>query len=144
MVLPLIPIAAGIGAGMLGQGLLSAFTGDKKPSISTTTSTSTQSADVYHAPYEQYQPTTLYAPQQSIVYPQYQIAIESPKSSQKMSTQQTPSQEVQQYPIYDQPTQYPQQSSELTGQAGGGISNQTIMIVALIAAGGLVAYGVLS
>ncbi|MFA5526725.1 MAG: hypothetical protein WC992_07865 [Acholeplasmataceae bacterium] len=143
MAIPLIPIAAGVGAGMLGQGLLSIFDGDKKPSISTTTTTSHQESNVYHAPFEQYQPTTLYAPQQSIVYPQYQIAIDSPKASQKLDTSQTPTQDIRQYPIYDQPTTYPQQAAEMTGAAGAGISNQTIMLVALIAAGGLVAYGVL-
>lgn len=143
MAIPLIPIAAGVGAGMLGQGLLSAVTGEKKPSVSTTTSTSTSTADVYHAPYEQYQPTTLYAPQQSIVYPQYQIAIESPQARQTMDTTQRPSQDIRQYPVYEQPVQYPQVSSEAGAGTGGGIDSRTILLVSLIAAGGLVAYGVL-
>ncbi|MCC7570554.1 hypothetical protein KO465_04360 [Candidatus Micrarchaeota archaeon] len=142
MAIPLIPIAAGVGAGMLGQGLLSAFTGEKKPS--TSVSTSTQTADVYHAPFEQYQPTTLYAPQQSIVYPSYQIAIDSPHATQRSDVAQTPSQDIRQYPYYEQPVSYPQQTGSAGGDGGAGISNTTILLVALIAAGGLVAYGVLS
>ena len=145
MVLPLIPIAAGIGAGMLGQGILGFLSADKKPSISTTTSTSTQSSNVYHAPYEQYQPTTLYAPQQSVVYPSYQVSIESPGSNQESVVKQSAKQDTKQYPTYDQPVNYPTQASTptTTGQVGAGISSETIMVVALIAAGGLVAYGVL-
>lgn len=136
MALPLIPIAlgaaAGVGGGMLTQGLLS---GTKKDSVTY----APQTADVYHAPYETYQPTSLYAPQQTITMPSYQVSLGSSHSPQTMTTKQTARQDVTQDPTYTQPVTYPTQTG-----ATQGISDKTIMIVALIAGLSVVGYGVLS
>jgi len=146
MVLPIIPILGGVGAGMIGQGLLSAFAGEKKPAVLTPTAKSLQTSDVYHSPFERYQPSTVFAPQQTITMPSYQIQIESPKAKQELKATTNATQEISQTPNYNQPTTYPTLTSTPTASASNtaGIDNSTIILVALIAAGGVVAYGVLS
>ena len=138
MVLPLIPIAVAALAGGASAGIASSLLGTKKGDQITY---APQTADVYHSPYETYQPTTLYAPQQTITMPSYQVSIGSASSPQTMSTRTDATQQVRQQPEYYQPVTYPTQSSS-AGSASEG-DGKTMMIIALIAAGGLVAYGVL-
>lgn len=139
MVLPLVPVAigaaAGIGGGMLAEGLL--HSGDTKKG--TTITNAQQYANTYHQPFETYQPTTLYAPQQQITMPSYLVSIGSSQSPQSNTTRQNATQDISQYPTYDQPTTYPNQSNSA---GSSGFDSTTMLIVALIAAGGLVAYGV--
>ena len=79
MVLPFLPIAAGIGGGLLGGLLL----GGKKGKAATTTTTT------YH-PYAFYQPTV----SKQIQYPSYQFIMDSPFADQaatkKQAVTQTP------------------------------------------------------
>jgi hypothetical protein len=139
MVLPLVPIAVAALAGGASAGIAGSLFGSKKGDQITY---APQTADVYHSPYETYQPTTLYAPQQTITMPSYQVSMGSASSPQTMSTRTDATQQVRQQPEYYQPVTYPrQESSAGTASEGDG---KTMMIIALIAAGGLVAYGVLS
>ena len=138
MVLPLIPIAVAALAGGASAGIAGSLLGTKKGDQITY---APQTADVYHSPYETYQPTTLYAPQQTITMPSYQVSMGSDSSPQTMSTRTDATQQVRQQPEYYQPVTYPNQSSS-AGSASEG-DGKTMMVIALIAAGGLVAYGVL-
>jgi len=138
MVLPLIPIAVAALAGGASAGIASGLLGTKKGDQITY---APQTADVYHSPYETYQPTTLYAPQQTITMPSYQVSMGSDSSPQTMSTRTDATQQVRQQPEYYQPVTYPKQSSS-AGTASEG-DGKTLVLIALIAAGGLVAYGVL-
>lgn len=137
MALPLIPVAlgaaAGIGGGMLAEGILN---NTKKSGVTY----APQNANVYHAPYENYQPTTMFAPQQVITMPSYQVSLGSSHSPQTMTTKQTATQDIGQYPTYDQPTTYPSQSS--SAGSSGGFDSKTMILIALIAAGGIIVYGV--
>lgn len=139
MALPLIPIAVAALAGGASAGIAGSLLGTKKGDQITY---APQTADVYHSPYETYQPTTLYAPQQTITMPSYQVSIGSSSSPQTMSTRTDATQQVRQQPDYYQPVTYPTQSSS-AGSASEG-DGKTLVLIALIAAGGLVAYGVLS
>ena len=138
MVLPLIPIAVAALAGGASAGIAGSLLGTKKGDQITY---APQTADVYHSPYETYQPTTLYAPQQTITMPSYQVSMGSTSSPQTMSTRTDATQQVRQQPDYYQPVSYPTQSSS-AGSASEG-DGKTLILIALIAAGGLVAYGVL-
>lgn len=139
MALPLIPIAVAALAGGASAGIAGSLLGTKKGDQITY---APQTADVYHSPYETYQPTTLYAPQQTVTMPSYQVSIGSSSSPQTMSTRTDATQQVRQQPDYYQPVTYPTQSSS-AGSASEG-DGKTLVLIALIAAGGLVAYGVLS
>ncbi len=138
MALPLIPIAVAALAGGASAGIAGSLLGTKKGDQITY---APQTADVYHSPYETYQPTTLYAPQQTVTMPSYQVSIGSASSPQTMSTRTDATQQVRQQPDYYQPVSYPTQSSS-AGSASEG-DGKTLILIALIAAGGLVAYGVL-
>lgn len=138
MALPLIPIAVAALAGGASAGIAGSLLGTKKGDQITY---APQTADVYHSPYETYQPTTLYAPQQTVTMPSYQVSIGSASSPQTMSTRTDATQQVRQQPDYYQPVTYPTQSSS-AGSASEG-DGKTLILIALIAAGGLVAYGVL-
>lgn len=138
MALPLIPIAVAALAGGASAGIAGSLLGTKKGDQITY---APQTADVYHSPYETYQPTTLYAPQQTVTMPSYQVSIGSSSSPQTMSTRTDATQQVRQQPDYYQPVTYPTQSSS-AGSASEG-DGKTLILIALIAAGGLVAYGVL-
>lgn len=139
MALPLIPIAIAALAGGAGAGVAGSLLGGTKKGDQITYAP--QTADVYHSPYETYQPTTLYAPQQTITMPSYQVSMGSTSSPQSMSTRTDATQQVRQQPEYYQPVTYPRQESSAGTAAGDG---KTMILIALIAAGGLVAYGVLS
>lgn len=105
-------------AGLGGFGLGELFSGFTKKEVSTVT----------HAPYETYSPQTTFAQQYSIVYPSYQVAIESPFASQS-ATRQTEQQ------ARLQPTQ------EVTPGNVLGTDYTTIAIIGVV---GLVAYGLVS
>ena len=139
MALPLIPIAVAAMAGGASAGIAGTLLGGTKKGDQITYAP--QTADVYHAPYETYQPTTLYAPQQTVTMPSYQVSMGSASSPQTMSTRTDATQQVRQQPEYYQPVTYPKQSSS-AGTASEG-DGKTLVLIALIAAGGLVAYGVL-
>lgn len=78
MVFPFLPVAAGIGGGLLGGLLL----GGKKGKATATATTT------YH-PYAFYQPTT----SKSIQYPSYQFIIDSPFADQTATKKQTTTQQ---------------------------------------------------
>ena len=130
MALPLIPIAVAALAGGASAGIAGSLLGTKKGDQITY---APQTADVYHSPYETYQPTTLYAPQQTVTMPSYQVSIGSASSPQTMSTRTDATQQVRQQPDYYQPVSYPTQSSS-AGSASEG-DGKTLILIALIAAG---------
>ena len=136
MALPLIPIAVAALAGGGATAAVSSLFGGKKGD---TTTYAPQTSDVYHQPYETYQPVQMYAPQQQITMPQYQVSIGS-EGSQSMSTKQDAKQTTSQQPSWRQPTTYPTQSSSA---GSSGLDTSSMMLIALIAAGGLIAYGVI-
>ena len=82
MVLPLIPIAAAAGAGVLGGLLGSILSGGKKG-----TATSTQ--DTTYHPYAFYQPTS----SKQIQYPSYQFIVDSPMADQTITKKQAATQQ---------------------------------------------------
>ena len=136
MALPLIPIAVAALAGGGATAVVSSLMGGKKGD---NTTYAPQTADVYHQPYETYQPVQMYAPQQQITMPQYQVSIGS-EGSQSMSTKQDAKQTSSQEPSWRQPTTYPTQTSSA---GSSGLDTSSMMLIALIAAGGLIAYGVI-
>lgn len=140
MALPLIPIAIAALAGGAGAGVAGGLLGSGKKGDHITDSR--QFANVYHQPYEQYQPTTLFAPQQTITMPSYQVSLGSDRSPQSMSTRTDATQQIRQEPQYYQPVTYPRQDNRAGGESEG--DGKTIIFVALIAAAGLIGYGVLS
>ena len=137
MALPLIPIAIAALAGGGATAAVSSLMGGKKGDNITY---APQSSDVYHQPYETYQPVQMYAPQQQITMPQYQVSIGS-EGSQTMSTKQDAKQTTSQQPSWRQPTTYPVQSS--SAGSSSALDTSSMMLIALIAAGGLIAYGVI-
>ncbi len=143
MPLPLvIPIAAGIAGLGIGAGVTYGATKKDETvnggssSFFPSTAPFSIAAQTYapetHSPYEQYSAAVQYAPVTSIQYPGYAINIESPGAT--ATTRQT--QEVVSEPRLDY-------SAKQSGDTAG-IDSKTILLVALIAAGAVVAYGVLS
>jgi len=117
MVLPLIPIVIGAVAGMgVEKGFTSLFGGSG--GVSGTKKGGI--ANVYHEPYEQYAPTI--TDMRQVQLPDYQIQVDSPFARQDMTKKQS-------------------MEPEISGGASAesGINPTTLM---LIAAGGLVVYGV--
>lgn len=141
MPLPLaIPLAAGIAGLGIGAGVTYGATKKDEAvsgnSVFPSTAPFSVAAQTYapetHAPYEQFSAAIQYAPVTSIQYPGYAINIGSPGAT--ATTKQT--QEVSSTPRLDY-------SAEQTG-AVSGIDSKTILLLALIAAGGLVVYGLVS
>ena len=137
MALPLaIPVLAGA-AGALG--LTTVFGGGKKSLIEVDSSTySPQYQNEYHQPYETFEPVTVWAPQQTITMPSYQVSMNSPGSHQASSQETKADQKVDTTPYWYQPSTTSQE-----GSTGAGISNESLILIALIGAGAIVAYGVL-
>ena len=137
MALPLaIPVLAGA-AGALG--LTSVLGGGKKSLIEVDSSTySPQYQNEYHQPYETFQPVTVWSPQQTITMPSYQVSMYSPGSHQASSQETKADQKVDTTPYWYQPSTTSQE-----GSTGAGISNESLILIALIGAGAIVAYGVL-
>lgn len=137
MALPLaIPVLAGA-AGALG--ITSVLGGGKKPFIAVDSSTySPQYQNEYHQPYETFEPVNVWAPQQTITMPSYQVAVYSPGSHQASSQETKADQKVNTTPYWYQPSTTSQE-----GATGAGISNEALILIALIGAGAIIAYGVL-
>lgn len=83
MVLPILAAGA-VGAGSV---LLADFLGGGKKGDVISTSTQTSEANIYHQPYENYNPVTTYAPQQSYAYegPSYIINSAGASISKKQA-----------------------------------------------------------
>ena len=115
MVLPFLPILAGVGGGLLGGLLL----GGKKSSISSPTTTT------YH-PYAFYQPTI----SKQIQHPSYQFIVDSPFADQTASKKQTA-------------TQQPSISAPISPSAAGSVEPQTAAgsLMPFVLVGGAVVIG---
>jgi len=135
MVLPLIPVVAAVGASGVAAGALAAV-GLSKKEASIVDSHNQQ--NVYHQPYENYQPQIGYAPVTTYSYQGAQYMINSPNSTQtpKQATSVTsdPSQSG------SWTTDQPYSASSATGNSAG--IDWTLL--AIIAAVGLVGYGFVS
>lgn len=138
MALPLIPIAVGIAGTALGGAVGSMFGGSKKEEHITTTQTYGQ---VYHSPYETFAPQIQYAPQTGYAYTGATYIIDSPGATSKKESLLTQESSPAQAGTWDVPQSY---ETSPTVAPGAGIDNQTIMIVAALAAAAIVGYGLLS
>lgn len=138
MVLPLLPIAVGIAGTAIGGAVGSMFGGSKKEEHITTTQTYGQ---VYHSPYETFAPQIQYAPQTGYAYTGATYIIDSPGATSKKETLLTQESSPAQAGTWDVPQTY---ETSPTISPGSGIDNQTIMIVAALAAAAIVGYGLLS
>jgi hypothetical protein len=138
MALPLLPIAVGIAGTALGGAVGSMFGGSKKEEHITTTQTYGQ---VYHSPYETFAPQIQYAPQTGYAYTGATYIIDSPGATSKKETLLTQESSPAQAGTWDVPQSY---ETRPTISSGSGIDNQTIMIVAALAAAAIVGYGLLS
>jgi len=138
MALPLLPIAVGIAGTAIGGAVGSMFGGSKKEEHITTTQTYGQ---VYHSPYETFAPQIQYAPQTGYAYTGPTYIIDSPGATSKKETLLTQESSPAQAGTWDVPQSY---ETRPTVSPGSGIDNQTIMIVAALAAAAIVGYGLLS
>jgi hypothetical protein len=138
MALPLLPIAVGIAGTAIGGAVGSMFGGSKKEEHITTTQTYGQ---VYHSPYETFAPQIQYAPQTGYAYTGATYIIDSPGATSKKETLLTQESSPAQAGTWDVPQSY---ETRPTISSGSGIDNQTIMIVAALAAAAIVGYGLLS
>jgi hypothetical protein len=138
MALPLLPIAVGIAGTAIGGAVGSMFGGSKKEEHITTTQTYGQ---VYHSPYETFAPQIQYAPQTGYAYTGPTYIIDSPGATSKKETLLTQESSPAQAGTWDVPQSY---ETSPTVSPGSGIDNQTIMIVAALAAAAIVGYGLLS
>ena len=138
MVLPLLPIAVGIAGTAIGGAVGSMFGGSKKEEHITSTQTYGQ---VYHSPYETFAPQIQYAPQTGYAYTGATYIIDSPGATSKKETLLTQESSPAQAGTWDVPQTY---ETSPTISPGSGIDNQTIMIVAALAAAAIVGYGLLS
>ena len=138
MALPLLPIAVGIAGTALGGAVGSMFGGSKKEEHITTTQTYGQT---YHSPYETFAPQIQYAPQTGYAYTGATYIIDSPGATSKKETLLTQESSPAQAGTWDVPQTY---ETSPTISPGSGIDNQTIMIVAALAAAAIVGYGLLS
>lgn len=134
MVLPLIAGLATAGAIGAGAAILGGMT---KKEASITTSTNQQ--DVYHSPYENYQPSIQYAPVSSYSYQGPTTIIDSPNTTgPKQATALTSN------PNYDASWTTPQNStpSNAVGSGAGSLlGNIDWTTLAIIGAVALVGYG---
>lgn len=138
MALPLLPILVGIGGTALGGAVGSMFGGSKKEEHITTTQTYGQ---VYHSPYETFAPQIQYAPQTGYAYTGATYIIDSPRATSKKETLLTQESSPAQAGTWDVPQTY---ETSPTVAPGAGIDNQTIMIVAALAAVGIIGFGLVS
>lgn len=138
MALPLLPILAGIGGTALGGAVGSMFGGSKKEEHITTTQTYGQ---VYHSPYETFAPQIQYAPQTGYAYTGATYIIDSPGATSKKETLLTQESSPAQAGTWDVPQTY---ETSPTVAPGAGIDNQTIIIVAALAAVGIIGFGLVS
>jgi hypothetical protein len=138
VVLPLLPIAAGIAGTALGGAVGSLFGGSKKEESITTTNTYGQ---VYHSPYETFAPQIQYAPQSGYAYTGATYIINSPNATSKKETLLSQESSPAQAGTWDVPQTYETKPEVSTGT---GIDNQTIMIVAALAAVGIIGFGLVS
>ena len=129
-----VPVATGA-LGAVGGFALSALT---KKEASVTTSTSQQ--NVYHSPYENYQPSVQYAPVSSYAYQGATTIINSPNTvGSKQATAQTSN------PQYDASWTTPTTTSpsNTTGSGAGSLlGNVDFTTIAIIAAVAVVGYAV--
>lgn len=129
-----VPVAAGA-AGVAGGLLLGGLT---KKEASITTSTSQQ--NVYHSPYENYQPSVQYAPVSSYAHQGATTIINSPNTvGSKQATAQTSN------PQYDASWTTPTTTSpsNTTGSGAGSLlGNVDFTMIAIIAAVAVVGYAV--
>lgn len=143
------PLLAAGGIGVIGTALggFLGSQGKKGDTITTTsnrsTTTSTSSNTVM--PYAYYQPTVTYSPANSSVYsPQY--ILNSPYASMSGSPQATAQAYPTVTPTYTQPLQLT--TNQTPSQSGGGGSlsfdSGSLVIIAIIAAVGIVGYGLVS
>lgn len=141
MVLPLIPIAiAGLGGGVAG-GLLSGMFGSKKEELMQQQAGKIDVV-VEAEPYQHYQPEIQYAPQYQYGYQAPSYIIESPGAKltkkQVMEAELTPEQTGK----WETPTTVsPVQELAQRGEVGAGTDMVTIAIIAAV---GIVAYGLVS
>ena len=138
MALPLLPIAVGIAGTAIGGAVGSMFGGSKKEEHITSTQTYGQ---VYHSPYETFAPQIQYAPQTGYAYTGATYIIDSPGATSKKEALLTQESSPAQAGAWDVPQTY--ETSPIISP-GSGIDNQTIMIVAALAAAAIVGYGLLS
>jgi len=138
MALPLLPIAVGIAGTAIGGAVGSMFGGSKKEEHITSTQTYGQ---VYHSPYETFAPQIQYAPQTGYAYTGATYIIDSPGATSKKEALLTQESSPAQAGTWDVPQTY--ETSPIISP-GSGIDNQTIMIVAALAAAAIVGYGLLS
>ena len=138
MALPLLPIAVGIAGTAIGGAVGSMFGGSKKEEHITSTQTYGQ---VYHSPYETFAPQIQYAPQTGYAYTGATYIIDSPGATSKKETLLTQESSPAQAGKWDVPQTH---ETSPTISPGSGIDNQTIMIVAALAAAAIVGYGLLS
>lgn len=134
MVWPLIAALGTAGAVGAGAAILGGMT---KKEASTTISKSEQ--NVYHSPYENYQPSIQYAPVSSYSYQGATTIINSPGSTGSKQASAITS-----YPSYDAEWSTPQSASQdtATGSGAGSIFGDVDWtMIAIIGAVALVGYG---
>lgn len=141
MVLPLIPIAIA-GAGALGGfGLGTLFGGSKKEEL-IQEQTGKIDVVVEAAPYQHYAPQKTFQPTYTQTYTGGDIIVESPGARTTKKTVVDVKPKVDQRGQWDFPVDItPTQDLEQRGEVGAGVD---MTVIALIAAAGLIAYGVVS
>ena len=139
MVLPLIPIAGAAILGGVGGGLLSGLFGSKKEELIQTQDPKIDVV-VEAAPYQHYQPEVQFAPQYQYGYVGSTYIIDSPGADVTKKQKMVAKSEPEQVGRWETPTAVtPTQS--LAQEATEGTN---MMHIAIIAAVGLVAYGLVS
>jgi hypothetical protein len=147
MVVPLIPVLAGVGIGGIAGGALGMLGGKKEQNIVThapyeiyqpTIST------VYHKPYETFAPQVLYSPQVSYAYQGAQYIISSPGAQTKKEQAISETSQPQQKGAWELPQTYTVTPEYTTTQAAGGTTGTNFVTLAIIGVIGLVAYGLAS
>ena len=133
MALGLAALLAAAGAGAVGLGAYGNAKGGGGPIIDSRRSTKS-SQDVYHQPYENFNPNYVIAPQSSSIYsPTY--VIDSPQAKVKSTPRIDATYDLNNRPQWDFPTDY-NQSGPKTGT--------NMVNIAIVIAVGVIAYGMMS
>ena len=138
MAWPLIPIAISGLSGALGTSLFKDWI-SKKDATTQGITYSPSSQDVYHSPYENYAPQMQYAPQIGYSYVGSTYQINSPNATSKKLSTLGQESEPRQEGVWELPQTY-----SFTPDYSTRDKSTNLTDVAIIAALGIVAYGLVS